>query len=461
MKASSRFEISRGGPRCGLHAVSLIVIYLVLLLAIPARLVLPGMGGAGRPSVAFGLGLLVWWLLAHLHPDLAPRGRQPTRWLLCAFVLAVLVSYAAALDRGLLPLEGRSADRYLLVLGSWVGVALVAADGLRDRGDIDRVVRTLVALAVFTSVVGILQFRGLDLAPWIRVPGLVYNAELVGLRQRGGPAFNRVYGTQQHYIEFGVILAMILPLAVHRALTAIGARRRRGWLAVALIAAAVPFSISRAGFLGLIVGFVVLSSAWPGQLKLKAYLIAALSLVAYRGAVPGVLGTIRSAFLNYEDDPSIINRRADYAAVSSYVSDRPWLGRGPGTFVPEIYRVLDNQFLGTLIEQGALGVVSLATLLTGACVLARAVRVRAASEPDAHLGQALLATILVAVVASFTFDSLAFPTFSGLLFVLIGLTGAAWRLREASSAGTVVSGLVRPLHRARPADRPEDLLPRR
>lgn len=461
MNASSPIEISRGGPRRGLNAVALVVIYLILLLAIPARLVLPGMGGAGRPSVAFGLGLLVWWLLTHLHPDLAPRGRQPTRWLLFAFVIAVLVSYAAALDRGVLALEGRSADRYLLVLGSWLGVALVAADGLRDRRDIDRVVWTLVSLAVFTSVIGILQFRGVDLTPWIRVPGLVYNADLVGLRQRGGPAFNRVYGTQQHYIEFGVILAMILPLAVHRALTAVGARRLRGWLAVALIAAAVPFSISRAGFLGLIVGFVVLSSVWPGTLKLKAYLVAALSLVAYRGAVPGVLGTIRSAFMNYENDPSIINRRADYSAVSSYVSDRPWLGRGPGTFVPEIYRVLDNQFLGTLIEQGALGVVALATLLTGTCVLARAVRARGACETDAHLGQALLATILVAVVASFTFDSLAFPTFSGLLFVMIGLTGAAWRLGVAPSENRAVSGIVRPLHRVRPEGRPGHLLRRR
>lgn len=432
-----------GRAVAGLPATAIVIAYLVLLVVLPARLVLPGMGGAGRPAVVAGLVMLVWWLLAHLHPSTTPRGRQPVRWLLLLLVVAVLASYVVAFDRGVLPLEGRSADRYLIGLGSWLGVALIVADGLRDRRCVDRVLQVLVGLTAVSAFVGCLQFYGLDLTPYVRLPGLVYNQELVGLGQRGGPDFNRVYGTQQHYIEFGVVLAMVLPLAIHRALISVSRRQARArWFAVAVIAAAIPFSISRAGFLGLVAGFLVLSAAWPRGLRLRAYLAAIGALVVFRGAVPGVLGTIKSAFLNFENDPSIINRRADYAATSSYIADRPWFGRGPGTFVPEHYRVLDNQYLGSLLEVGVFGTAALALIFLGGYLLARSVRRRAADQRDAHLGQALAATFVVAIVASFTFDSLSFPTFAGLLFLCVGLAGTAFRLRdepaEAPSTGRLL-----------------------
>jgi O-antigen ligase len=417
--------------RGSLSAANLLIAYLCLLYLLPARLVLPGMGGAGRPAIVAGLGLLLWWLLTRLHPALAVRSAQPVRWILLTLVTTFLIAYVAGFDRGLLPLEARSADRYLLSFGSWLGVALIAADGLRDRRDLDRVVGVLVGLSAVSATIGALQFYGLDLAPYVRLPGLVYNQELVGLGLRGGPGFNRVYGTQQHYIEFGVVLAMVLPLGVHRALTATSrpvARRR--WALVVLLAAAIPFSISRAGFLGLVTGFIVLCVVWPRPFRVKAIAVAALGLVAFRIINPGVLGTIRSAFLNLENDPSILARRADYAATASYIADRPWFGRGVGTYVPEIYRVLDNQFLGALLEVGLVGTVALAAVYFGIYALGRQVRKAAPNDADAHLGQALAASSLVALITSFTFDSLAFPTFAGLLFLLLGLAGALWRVHR-------------------------------
>lgn len=413
-------------------AAWLIVLYLILMLAIPARLVLPGMGGAGRPSVAFGLGLLLWWLLTHLLPAITPRGRQPIRTLLLVYTGTVLASYVLALDRGLAPLEDRSAARYLIVLASWTGVALVAADGIRNRRSLHRVLNWWVGLTAFSAVIGVLQFYGIDLAGRLRPPGLVYNLDLVGLRLRGGPGFNRVYGTMQHYIEFGTVLAMVLPLAVHLALLE-GRRRVRRvrWGIVALLAAAIPFSISRAGVVGLAVGFVVLSAAWPRRRRAKALLVAVVGIAAFRGIVPGILGTIRSLFTNLNNDPSILNRRSDYAAVDSYIGDRPLLGRGPGTFVPEIYRVLDNQFLGSLLEIGYIGTAVLMGVFIFSYLLARQIRRHAHRSSDGHLAQALAAGVAAAFVTSFTFDSLAFPTFAGCLFVLVGLTGALKRITEA------------------------------
>ena len=421
----SLWSRSRRGQR---DAGTWVVAYLVLQIGIPARLVLPGLGGAGRPAVILGLGLLVWWLIAHLSPDLVPLGRQPLRWTLCVFVATVLASYVLGLDRGLRPLESRGAGRYLLGLGSLLGVSLITADGLRDAASLRRVLRWLVGMCTFSAVLGILQFRNIDLAGYIHPPGLIYNQELVGIRLRGGPGFNRVYGTAQHYIEFGVTLAMSLPVALHLALTDAHPRMRRRWWACAVvIAAAIPFSISRAGALGLFVSFVVLCAAWPRRLRVKRILVAVIGVGAFRLVVPGVLGTIKSAFLNFNNDPSILNRRSDYAAVGGYIRDRPYFGRGPGTFAPEIYRVLDNQFLGSVIELGFIGTTALLGIFLGAWCQSRIVRKRAVEEELAHLGQALAASVAVALVASFTFDSLAFPTFAGLFFVVVGLCAALWR----------------------------------
>ncbi len=46
------------------------------------------------------------------------------------------------------------------------------------------------------------------------------------------------------------------------------------------------------------------------------------------------------------------------------------------------------------------------------------------NQQQRELGQALIASIMVAVVSSATFDALTFPMFSGLLFLIIGCAGA-------------------------------------
>jgi O-antigen ligase len=424
----ARHAEPRGGT---LRAANLLVIYLCLLIILPARLVVPGMGAAGRPAVVAGLGLLAWWLLTRLHPALSNRGMQPVRWILLTLTLAVLTSYVLGLDRGLLPLEARSADRFLLNFGSWLGVALVATDGLRDKRDVARVIRALIALCAGSASLGLLQYYGWDLVPQIRLPGLVYNANLVGVGERGGPGLSRVYGTQQHYIEFSVVLAMAWPFAIHTALSANSRRASRlSWFAAAALTVAIPLAISRAGFLGLLAGFLILSVVWPRPLRVRAFLVALVGLAAFRSVIPGVLGTIKSAFFGYENDPSIQNRLADYAATESYIQDRPWFGRGPGTFIPELYRLLDSQYLGSRLELGYVGIATLGGVFFGAYLLGRSVRKCAPSTATAHLGQAIAASAIVALVSSFTFDSLSFPTFAGMLFMILGLAGAVWRLRQ-------------------------------
>ena len=76
----------------------------------------------------------------------------------------------------------------------------------------------------------------------------------------------------------------------------------------------------------------------------------------------GLVGTIISLFTGLSSDPSIAGRTDDYAVVGKFISESPWFGRGFGTFLPKEYFILDNQYLGSIVETGYVG---LGALLAG------------------------------------------------------------------------------------------------
>ncbi|MFP5248782.1 MAG: O-antigen ligase domain-containing protein, partial [Acidobacteriota bacterium] len=62
-----------------------------------------------------------------------------------------------------------------------------------------------------------------------------------------------------------------------------------------------------------------------------------------------------------------------------------------------------------------------------------------------HFGQALVAAIAVAIVTSATFDSLSFPMFSGLIFLVLGIAGAYDGIMTAEDyASALLSGSGHP-----------------
>src|SRR2546430_13733022 len=62
----------------------------------------------------------------------------------------------------------------------------------------------------------------------------------------------------------------------------------------------------------------------------------------------------RSLFTGISRDDSALSRTDSYAVAGAFISRAPLLGRGPATWLPP-YRILDNQFLGSLIEIGVGG----------------------------------------------------------------------------------------------------------
>ena len=424
-------------------AVSVLSVIVFCAFVIPARYIIHGMSAVGTPTYLLGVGAFFLWLFARMRGSKPRLSSQPVRVLIGVYLLVMVVTYAGGFSRGMFPDELSNATRFIIATFALSGIALLAADAIPSRERLTLLLQRVVFGAAFMAFVGDVEFfTKYNLAAHLKFPGLVLNTNLTGLRARGF-GFDRVAGTATHYIEFGVVLGMVLPLAIHFAIfSRTRGRRQFNWLLTLVIAIAVPFSLSRAAAIALIVGLLVLGSCWTWRARLNGLIVAALVAVGLKAAKPGLLGTIRALFTNVGNDPSISGRTADYSAVFPLIQQRPFFGRGAGTYIPSRYRFLDNQILMTTIESGATGLIALVMLFVGGMALAHRVG-KFASDPETkHLGYALLAAFIGAFLTSFTFDSLSFPIFAVMLFFLLGVAGALWRLdRPARQARYTVDSL--------------------
>ena len=406
------------------HAVWPITIYVCVLLLIPANLTVPALGSVGTPALLIGLGGLVWWIGAQLNrdsPTLMPA--QPVRWAMVIFTLTVLFSYIAAMTRPLEELELSASDRGLLLIGSLLGIVLLASDGLRGIDRIEVPLRALAVLGGVVGAIGIAQFfTGLPIVNLVEIPGLAPNNELTSVYDRSG--FARAAGTSVHPIEFGVVLSMILPIALHFAFADAGRRSWFiRWVPVGLIVLAIPITISRSAILTVAVVLLLLIPTWPRARRWMSYVVIAGVGSAVYVAVPGLLGAISGLFLGIAADGSAQSRTDSYAVAVDYILRAPVFGRGFSTFLPQ-YRILDNQYLLLLIEIGIVGTLAILVLFGTTLVTAIRTRHRTQDPRTRSLLQSLIALVAAGALSFGTFDAFAFPQVTGLLFLGIGLIGA-------------------------------------
>jgi hypothetical protein len=423
-----------------LDSGALLGLTALLAMLVPANLVLPGLASVGRPVMVFGILLAAGWAVAKLHPRLAVRGPQPLRWATAAYLAALLLSYGAGFLRGLPPLEASAADRSMLAALAFVGIALVCADGVPNRTRLDDLLRFMVALGAIMATIGHVQFVfDFDLVEQIRLPGLVDHSETVGFRDRG-EGFFQVASTAAHYIEFSTVMALLVPFAIHVARFSRTPLARQLFIVCAvLIAAAIPVTLSRTGFVGLAVGMLVMAWFWNWRFRFNIAVMGAGLVAALMMVTPGLLGTVQSLFASAGDDPSIQGRTEDYGPAFDYVAEYPWFGRGVGTFIPSLYRFIDNDWLVHLITVGWVGTIAYAAWHATAITLAGIAYRRAEREEDRHLCACLVAAQFAAVTVAFFFDAMAFTTHTTVLAILTGAAGAMWRFthpnRIVRSAG--------------------------
>lgn len=424
-------ELRRRWPKApSLDPLVALQVYIVVLVGSPSIYIIKPLGAAGTPATVLGCLLLVLWVVGRLT-EVGVRFRPtPVHWFIGLFSVAMMAGFVAGMLRPISGVEVSSSERGLIMLASWAGVILLVADSMRTRARLDAFLRFVVLMGFILAAMGVIQFFwGVDFVSILHLPGLTQNSSWGGLYERSG--FPRVSGTAVHSIEFAVVLGIILPVAIHLALQA---QRRKAWQWVQLlvIAMALPLTVARSGALALVLGIVFAFIVCTKKQRIVLLLALPLLALVFRSVIPGLLGTIRELFEGASQDNSVGGRLRDYDAVAAFFSEAPWFGRGIFTFVPDVYRTLDNQFLGVLVEAGLVGLAAFALLLIGTMFTAfiagmetnvRFLRVQAL---------AVSAGVGTAFVLFLTFDAFGFPMAMGAFCLLVGAAGAVWRIHRQS-----------------------------
>lgn len=427
--ASPNASRSRRQP---FDVVSWLTIYLVALLGIPTSLVVGPLGSAGAPSMLLGLmSLAIWAVTLITRLDSSPVLRfYPMRWALCALIIACAISYAIAMSRPINGDEVSPADVAMLSLLSWAGTMLIATDGVSTRSRIDVLVWRIVAAGGLLGLLGLAQFVfAQPFVDVIRIPGLTQLAP-ANLFYRNGLV--RPNGTATHPIEYGAILAMILPLALHVAFQHL-ARPLWRWIPLLVIAAVIGISGSRSAYLCAVAGVVVCVFAWTPVLRRWVVSVSAVGLVVVSLFWPRMTRTIVGLFDDPGNDPSITSRTDSFDLAWAFLAEHPLFGRGFGTFLPK-YRIFDNEFLVQLVSAGIVGTLALLALAVVSMTEMRRFARSAQGTSEALSSRDLAGSLTGSVVAGFVsmafFDTFSFPMTMGTLFLVLGVIGALSRLER-------------------------------
>ncbi|WP_157248874.1 O-antigen ligase family protein [Nonomuraea typhae] len=423
------------GPRA--DGATVAILYVLILLTTPAALIVRGLPLSVTPAAIIGMIGLVLWLLTQMTSTLgAAKGRNVARTGLFLFFTANLVSYGYGTAHYLPSDEMNLADQNLFLLLANLGIGLLVCDGVRTMDRLNLLLKAAVVGGAVIGVIGAIQFTAnFDITRYMVLPGLRLSWEDLYVFERG--SVRRVASTTAHPIEFGVISAMLLPIAAHYAMRArtVGEPFLRWWACTALIGMGMMFSVSRSAVLSLIAIAAMLVTGWTWKRRLRALALLVGFLAVMRVAVPGLLGTFVDLFANFFTDSSIQYRTHDYDIAFAEIQRHLLLGRGTGTWYFPKYQVFDNQYMQTAIDLGLIGVVIFLLMMASGIVAGIWARKLSADPHIRDLGLTLAAVMLAPIVSAATFDMLAFATVTGLMFVLIGACGALLRVARQEKAG--------------------------
>jgi polysaccharide biosynthesis protein PslJ len=356
--------------------------------------------------------------------------RVPLIIILCATFGSIIVNIGRVMPLGSPVLK--SVTFFL----SFVFIHYFILSVIRSRRAIENATKFLVVGTATVSLFAIIeqrtQFNVFDhvgqVLPFLQFNGAV-EAERFGLI--------RAVGSSSHPIELGVVLAMMLPLGL-----ALGfGCGRRWWIPTGVLAVGVMAAASRTPILALTAAGLVLLWLRPSEVK-RLLPLAIPLIIVVKLALPGSIATLKEAFFpqgglvaeqsfySQNGDPMLTGGRVrQLGPMLDEASRRPVLGQGFATRQTGIANplrnapILDDQWLGLLLELGIVGVVGWAALFFGSVRrLGRAARTRAG--PDGWLAAGLAAGIVAFGVAMFTFDAFSFIQSTFMLWILISLSGS-------------------------------------
>lgn len=458
-------RIPRGLWGRRLDATAILTGYMALALFIPSDLALPALGGVGTPANVFALLGLFWYLAAWLTGRIRPApGTRLPRVAMCVLTVAVLMSYLANAGRSSSHKEILAADRGLIGLLVWVSLVVLVSAGIQTRARLDVLMRRVIVMGTVVAAIGYYDFfTATNIADHINVPGLNTSVAQITAMDRG--SFTRPRSTTAQPLEFGGMLAILVPFAIHQAFDPVRKHLSvfRRWGPVAIMGGALPLTVSRTSIIGALLVALIMMPRWTPQRRWSAIGLLIGSVACFKVIIPGLIGTITTLFATFlnNSDSSTQARTVKYSAIVPYLTERPLFGRGFGTFMPDLYFFTDNQYMMTLAEMGALGLVALLTLFIAGIHNGGAIRRLARTESDRELGQAFFASAVVALVISATFDALGFPMFAGIFFLTLGAGGSylGFIRRDAEAGAADVPAATATPALAPPATEPRTAAP--
>jgi polysaccharide biosynthesis protein PslJ len=369
------------------------------------------------------------WLVALLVDPRVRLRRSGYDAPIIAFLLVALFSLVVNPGRLRQPGVSVEAIKTLTFFLSFVLVFYVVVSVVRSRAVVDLLVKGMVgsgavvaAFAVIENRTGYNIFDHLGFLPLLTF----HNPNLtVASLDRGGGV--RVYASAQHPIALAAVLVMLIPLGVYLART----NHRYAWGgATAVMALGAAATVSRTAVLMLAIELIVLLIVRPreGVRVLAAVPFAlVLALIVAPNSVKGLYdafaphgGLIQQQTQIVAGSPNASPRLADLGPSLHQFAHHPILGIGFGTRVLPTDYILDDQWLGSLLEIGAIGVFVLVWLFHRS--LLRLGRVaRSDASPRGALCAAFAASVAAFGAGMLTFDAFSFIQVTYVFFVVLAL----------------------------------------
>jgi hypothetical protein len=412
---------------------------LIVIMFIPIRRYTVG---AGMPielepyRIVIGLVFACWFCALAADPNV--RWRATGIELPIGAVLLVML-LSMTLNVGRVTANSEIVVKQFSFFLSYFLLVYFIASVMRSRADVDRTIKVLVGAGGLVAFASLIEWKsGTNLFNWYHrvIPFLAYIDE--GVAQTRGSGI-RARGTAQHPIALSAALVMLVPLSVYL----YQRTRKFHWLAAGGVMTLGALSTgSRTGttmLIALLVSFLVIKR--KETVRLLPYLLPLVLVIQV--VMPGTLGTMKSMlnpnYLIKEQSyakGSGAGRIADLGPALAEFSRRPFFGAGFGTRVADPNakegtenQILDDQWLGTLLEIGALGALAFFWLY-GRTIRRLSRYSKRVDGAESWLATSIAASLIAFTVGMLTFDAYAFVQVTFLAFIMLGL-GAAVTTRGA------------------------------
>ncbi|MWV47733.1 hypothetical protein GRS96_00410 [Rathayibacter sp. VKM Ac-2803] len=327
-----------------------------------------------------------------------------------------------------------------------LSVFYIARLMMRSERIVEAVLTTLVWTAVVVAVFAVLEratqqnvFTMLDkFLPLERL-----GAEQEAYRAGG----YRSFGSAQHPIALAVMFTMMIPIAIYLSKYArwpfneINRRIIYYGVVLAMLLGVVT-AVSRTAIVTLGVMFLVTLILRP---KIGGYLLLGMIPVLGLGflVIPKILTDMIGSFLDPEEliasqytsaGMAGAGRLADLEPAMAIVREHPFFGTGIGSRIvvgdDKNAFILDNQWLGTLMDGGAVGVIGLAVLFLVPIVMLLRYSFKSTTTPQyASLAFSIAVLLVGYTIAAYFYDAFGFFQAFMLFWVFLGI--GAWVLTEA------------------------------